>query len=199
MENNVAGIACDPLIKAYCENNAKKGFEKNGIFLLSLDVMLKGIFSCKPVVQRDTLPHVTVVVGQKIPPPRLLEVSDRQKRVLRELDLNVDALNVVNLLSSFTAAPLPQKRKRGYWIDNRYVDGGLLDYDMLHAAEAKAAAIAEADRQKAERAAAKQAEKLEKLEKGKRKGDQAEARAWRAKKNAKVKAEKAKERVAKYA
>ncbi|KAG3138373.1 hypothetical protein C6341_g20676 [Phytophthora cactorum] len=34
-----------------------------------------------------------------------------------ELDLNIDALNIFNLLSSFT--PRPQKRKRGKWIDDR--------------------------------------------------------------------------------
>ncbi|KAG2907684.1 hypothetical protein PC117_g20150 [Phytophthora cactorum] len=33
-----------------------------------------------------------------------------------ELDLNIDALNIFNLLSSFT--PRPQKRKRGKWIDD---------------------------------------------------------------------------------
>ncbi|KAF1791515.1 Frag1/DRAM/Sfk1 [Phytophthora cactorum] len=65
----------------------------------------------------------------------MFEVSERQKRVLRELDFNIDALNVVNLLSSLTEAPRPQKRKRGKWIDDRYTDGDLLDYDMLLAAE----------------------------------------------------------------
>ncbi|KAG3069242.1 hypothetical protein PI124_g21538 [Phytophthora idaei] len=118
----------------------------------------------------------------------MFEVSERQKRVLRELDLNIDALNVVNLLSSLTEAPRPQKRKRGKWIDDRYTDGDLLDYDMLLAAEkAKEAAVDGANRLKAERAAARCAVK-EKKEKEK------ELRAKACKRNVQKAKQKAEEK-----
>ncbi|KAF1790187.1 hypothetical protein GQ600_2624 [Phytophthora cactorum] len=153
--------------------------------------MLKGIIGIKPVVDRETLPHIAIIKGQKTPPSWMFEVSKRQKRVLRELDLNIDALNVFNLLSSFT--PRPQKRKRGKWIDDRYTDGDWLDYDMLLAAEkAKEAAVDEANRLKAERAAARRAAKenkdKEKELRAKAKEERAKERVQKAKQKADVKA-----------
>ncbi|KAF1791106.1 hypothetical protein GQ600_20238 [Phytophthora cactorum] len=129
--------------------------------------------------------HIAIIKGQATSPPRMFEVSERQKRVLQELDLNIDALNVVNLLSSLTEAPRPQKWKRGKWIDDRYTDGDLLDYDMLLAAEK--AAVGGANRLKAERAAARRAVK-EKKEKEK------ELRAKACKRNVQKAKQKAEEK-----
>ncbi|KAJ8507950.1 hypothetical protein ON010_g18917 [Phytophthora cinnamomi] len=96
-------------------------------------------------------------MGQNGQPSQRVEVSERQRRVLRELDVNVDALNVVNLLSRHTVAPKQAKRKRGKYLDERHVDGDLLDYDMFVAAEeAKTAAKAQEEKEKAERAAERQ-------------------------------------------
>ncbi|KAL4164254.1 hypothetical protein KRP22_004122 [Phytophthora ramorum] len=57
------------------------------------------------------------------PLSNLLQVTERQNRVLRELDLNVDALNVVNLFSSTAVAPQAKKRKRGDWVDDISLEG----------------------------------------------------------------------------
>lgn len=196
IKDNVAGITCKPLQIACSEDNAKNGFKKAGIFPLSLDAMLKGIIGSKPAIPSETLPHVAIIMGQKVPPSRLLEVSDQQKRVLQELDLNADALNVVNLLSCFTMQPRPQKRKRGKWVDDRYTDGDLLNYKMLLAEEAKAADIAEELRQKAARAAAREPAKLKK---DREKAEKAKAREDRAKEKAKLKAEQAKKKAVRAA
>lgn len=143
-KDDIAGLARYPLIDACCPKNAKKGFKKTGIFPLSLDAMMKGIIGNAPDVSRDSLPHLSLILGQIVPPPSLLNVSERQKRVLRELNLDVDALNVVNLLRTSAVAPIPQKRKRGEWVDENYSGGVLLSYDMMVAAvKAKADAKAQ--------------------------------------------------------
>lgn len=63
-----------------------------------------------------------------------LVVTERQKRALRERDLNLNALSAVNLLSSALPAPTPQKRTRGEWVDENCSGGELLSYDMMLAA-----------------------------------------------------------------
>ncbi|KAG1694573.1 hypothetical protein DVH05_021079 [Phytophthora capsici] len=63
-----------------------------------------------------------------------LTVTERQKRVLRELDLDVDGLNVVNLLRTSSTALIPQKRADGKWVDENYSDGDLLSYEEMKAA-----------------------------------------------------------------
>ncbi|KAE8897004.1 hypothetical protein PF003_g18919 [Phytophthora fragariae] len=143
IKDDIAGIASAPLIEACCAENATKGFKDAGLYPLSLDIMMKKIIGNKPTVRRDELPHLSIILSQKAPHSNLLHVTERQKGVLRELDLNVDALNVVNLLSSTVVAPQAQKRKRGDWVDENYSGGQLLSYEMMvNAASAKAASIA---------------------------------------------------------
>ncbi|KAG6974983.1 hypothetical protein JG688_00002784 [Phytophthora aleatoria] len=96
--------------------------------------MMKGIIGSKPSILSDTLPHLSIVIGQTAPTPGRLEVTERQMRVLRERDLNLDALNVVNLLARSVVTPAPQKRKRGEWVDENYSGGELLNYEMILAA-----------------------------------------------------------------
>ncbi|KAE9108577.1 hypothetical protein PF007_g12607 [Phytophthora fragariae] len=116
IKDDIAGIASAPLIEACCAENATKGFKDAGLYPLSLDVMMKKIIGNKLTVRRDELPHLSIILSQKAPLSNLLHVTESQKRVRRELDLNVDALNVVNLLSSTVVAPQAQKRKRGDWL-----------------------------------------------------------------------------------
>ncbi|KAE9116775.1 hypothetical protein PF005_g9599 [Phytophthora fragariae] len=143
IKDDIAGIASAPLIEACCAENATKGFKDAGLYPLSLDVMMKKIIGNKPTLRRDELPHLSIILSQKAPLSHLLQVTERQKRVLRELDLNVDALNVVNLLSSTVVAPQAQKRKRGDWVEENYSGGQLLSYDMMvNAASAKSSSIA---------------------------------------------------------
>ncbi|KAE8876377.1 hypothetical protein PF005_g19301 [Phytophthora fragariae] len=143
IRDDTAGIASAPLIEACCAENATKGFKDAGLYPLSLDVMMKKIIGNKPTVRHDELPHLSIILSQKAPLSNLLQVTERQKRVLRELDLNVDALNVVSLLSSTMVAPQAQKRKRGDWVNENYSGGQLLSYDMMdNAASAKTAPIA---------------------------------------------------------
>ncbi|KAE9016194.1 hypothetical protein PR003_g9846 [Phytophthora rubi] len=114
--------------------------------------MMKGIIGNAPAVSRDSLPHLSLILGQIVPPPSLLNVPERQKRVLRELNLDVDALNVVNLLRTSAVAPIPQKRKRGEWVDENYSGGALLSYDMMVAA-VKAKADAKAQKEASKKSA----------------------------------------------
>ncbi|ETI38932.1 hypothetical protein F443_15431 [Phytophthora nicotianae P1569] len=50
IKDDIADIACDPLIRACCPDNANAAFEEEGIVPLSLDGMMKGIIGNKPVV-----------------------------------------------------------------------------------------------------------------------------------------------------
>jgi hypothetical protein len=150
VKHDIAGIAFSPLIEACCARNVKKGFEDAGIYPLFVDVMTSKIIGNKPNMRRGQLPHLSIILDQEAPPSHLLEVTKRQKRVLRELDLNVDTLNVVNLLSSAHVVPQAQKRKRGEWVDDNFSGGQLFSYEMMLAAgSAKSAAIAQKKANKA--------------------------------------------------
>lgn len=131
---------------------------------------MKGIIGSKPAVSSDTMPHVAVILGQVASPlGQQLQVAERHKRFPRERNLNVDALNVVNLLSASTVAPVPQKREKGEWLDETFSGGVLLIYEMMLAAvKAKedAAALKEGNKksaadEKVEREAMNQRDKFD--------------------------------------
>ncbi|KAG6945713.1 hypothetical protein JG688_00016423 [Phytophthora aleatoria] len=111
--------------------------------------MMKGRIGNKLAITTDTQPHLAIIIGQVASPTARLEITERQKRVLCKRDLNLDALNVVNLLSASVAAPIPQKRAQGEWVDENYSGGALLSYDMIRVAvktKSNAKAAIEADR-----------------------------------------------------
>ncbi|EEY59368.1 uncharacterized protein PITG_11382 [Phytophthora infestans T30-4] len=91
----------------------------------------------------DSLPHLSVILGHVVPPLKEIAFTERQKRILRERSLNLDALNVVNLLLRSVVAPVSQILKRGEWVNENVFGGKLLNYEMMFTAvETKAAAKA---------------------------------------------------------
>lgn len=70
IKDDIAGIARDPLIRACCPNNTNAGFELAGIVTLSIDVMLIKLIGNEPVVARDKLPHLSIMLGQADLPRR---------------------------------------------------------------------------------------------------------------------------------
>lgn len=150
-KDTIAAITKVPWELAFSEKNVRSGFRRSGIFPLSLKAMMKPIASKQPSEMDQDLRHHAAVLAHV----KGLEVSSRQRRILQQLDLNVDTLNVVNLAAKSMVKPRETKRVTGTFLDENFSGGRLLTLEGMKA---------EAARKKADKIAKQQQADLEKQE-----------------------------------
>ncbi|GMF50595.1 unnamed protein product [Phytophthora fragariaefolia] len=92
-KNDIVSLTKLPFEKAFAEENARKSFQKAGIYPLSLARMLDGLIGNVPSTDKKTLRHHAVI----LPHVEILKVSKRQQHCLKRRGINMDALNVVNI------------------------------------------------------------------------------------------------------